>query len=1042
MSNIPFKIYNASAGSGKTYVLVKTYLTLLLQNPEKDIFKHVLAITFTNKAVNEMKERIIKNLKNITPPSNTNTSTELSDSLSEVLQITPEILQDRASKVLKRILHNYAFFDVITIDKFNHRLLRAFAYDLKLPMNFDVALDVELLLQEAVDNLIYTAGEDDAVTQILVDYAIEKTDDDKSWDIAYDLNKVAKLLLEENHNEHIEQLKNYSLSDFIQLKKLLQNAIQKQITILKKQARNVLDLITNNLLEPSDFSRETLPNHFKKIAAGDFNGLYNNLLEENLLQGKIYPKSTPEEKAVIIDRIIPQLIEHYQTMKKGVYQLKFLQNFYKNCVPLTLLNAIQNELDTIKADQNILLISEFNAILSNVIVNEPAPFIYERIGEKYRHYFIDEFQDTSEMQWKNLIPLIGNALEGEISSGERGSLLIVGDAKQAIYRWRGGKAEQFIDLYNCNNPFQTEKEVTSLPINYRSKDEIVQFNNSFFQHISQFLTNDNYKDLYLNKSTQKTNGNPGGYIHIDFIDPLIVSDKKEMLQQYVETVITHIQQLIDDGYQYSDICILTRKKKHGLIVADFLSKNQVPIISSESLLLKNSPKIDFLIQLILYSLQPENKETQMSLLHFIAMKKQIDDKDAFFKTFLDNLEQLFLDYSFRTALFMRLSLLDALEYTINCFELSDESDAYLQYFLDEVLDFSFKNHSSFTDFIAYWEKKKDTLSIVSPQETNAVQIMTIHKAKGLEFSVVIYPFADTYIYEEQDPKIWLPVEKEQWGIDNALFSKNKDFSFFNNSAKTLYEDAQSKLELDQINILYVALTRAVERLYIISKKDIKRNGEENTNTFSGLFINYLKVKALWNDEKLHYSIGKKLNKSTLTSRTHNTIIPFISNQSGESPFKIVTKSGSLWAASKEKTIEKGNVYHLLLSQIIYAEDVSVIIEKNVLNGTLATEDKITIASNLKNIVTHPELKVYFSANYTIHNEREIFTADGIILRPDRLVFDDKHNNVIIIDYKTGSHHISHEEQIQRYGSILKEIGFKVTAKILVYINESIHVQKL
>jgi len=471
LNNLPFKIFNASAGSGKTFTLVKEYLKIVLSTNSPESFKRVLAITFTNKAVNEMKERIIENLEAFSNPSIITNPNSIFLLIQEELNITKEILVQRASKTLKYILHNYAFFDVATIDKFNHRLLRIFAHDLKLPMNFEVALDTELLLDEAIDQLIFKAGSDEKLTQMLIDFALEKADDDKSWDIALDLKKVGLLLLNENHAKQLSQLKERSLEDFSKLNDVLRKEVKKQEDVLQKAAKEVLDLIGINELEFNDFTRGTLPKHFEKITSGNFDKLYENKLYENLKEGKVYTKSLSLDKATKIDALIPTLLQSYLSLKKGVYYLKFLQNFYKNNIPLSLLNAIQAELETIKTDQNLLLISEFNSIISNVIANEPAPFIYERLGEKYKHYFIDEFQDTSEMQWNNLIPLISNALDGETLTGKRGSLLIVGDAKQAIYRWRGGKAEQFISLYGDLNPFQIEKEdkiSKILPTNYRS----------------------------------------------------------------------------------------------------------------------------------------------------------------------------------------------------------------------------------------------------------------------------------------------------------------------------------------------------------------------------------------------------------------------------------------------------------------------------------------------------------------------------------------------------------------------------------------------
>ncbi|NAS31156.1 UvrD-helicase domain-containing protein [Flavobacteriaceae bacterium R38] len=1017
-------------------MLVKEYLKILLSTNSPDSFKRILAITFTNKAVNEMKERIIENLEAFSHPSMLEKPSPMFSSLKDELKLSGEILIDRSAKTLKYILHNYAFFDVSTIDKFNHRLLRTFAFDLKLPMNFEVALDTEFLLEEAIDQLIFKAGKDEKLTKILVDFALEKAEDDKSWDIAIDLKRVALLLLNENHSKELSQLKENSLEDFIKLNKNLRKNILDQEEVLRKTAKDVLALIEANSLDFNDFSRGTLPNHFKKIASGNFDKLYDNKLGENLKEGKVYTKSLSSGKAEKIDTLLPDLLKTYETLKKGVYHLKFLQNFYKNSVPLSLLNAIQNELETIKTDQNLLLISEFNGIISEVIANEPAPFIYERIGEKYRHYFIDEFQDTSEMQWNNLVPLIGNVLEGETLTGIRGSLLIVGDAKQAIYRWRGGKAEQFIDLYNAHNPFQVEKGVTVLPKNYRSFKEVILFNNDFFKHISGILKNDNYKDLFQNKSEQQINDKTGGYVQLNFIDK-----EEDENQRYCELVLEQINNLIEEGFSYRDICILTQKKKQGLIIAGFLLEHKIAVISSESLLLKNNSKINFLINLITYTLQPKNKEIRLDLLNYLSEKEEIEDKHDYFIKYLDEMEVLFSNYDFNQSVFGKLPFLNAIEYAIYCFQLQDTSDAYLQFFLDEVLDFSIKQNSGLGNFITYWEKKNHRLSVVAPEGNDAVQIMTIHKSKGLEFPVVIYPYAQTNIDREIDPKVWLPVDKNEFGIDSGLFSKNKEVTEYSDFGKKIYEDIEAKLELDQFNVLYVAFTRAIERLYVFSKKEIKTNGEENLRSFSGLLINYLKSKSLWDIEKKEYTFGVKTHKGVKQKNIQTEEIPFVANNTNQPFFKIITKSGTLWDTSQEKALQKGNLYHFLLSQIDYEDDLEGVLQDAIQNGTINYNDVGKIDEDLSKLIHHPNIRNYFSRDYRVYNELDIYTSNGELMRPDRLAID-VNNRVTIIDYKTGAYRESFKQQLDKYAVAIEEMGFTIESKLLVFINEIVEIKAI
>ncbi len=293
-------------------------------------------------------------------------------------------------------------------------------------------------------------------------------------------------------------------------------------------------------------------------------------------------------------------------------RFNFLQNAYRNLVPLTLLNAIQREIKNIQKEKDQLSISEFNTIISNEIKNQPAPFIYERLGEKYRHYFIDEFQDTSKMQWNNLIPLIGNALESEYEEGQTGSLFLVGDAKQAIYRWRGGEAEQFLELAtSLSNPFSIEGETRMLPKNFRSCDEIVRFNNAFFQSISSFLEEPKYRLFFEEGNRQETNHKEGGYVHLSFLND---SDNS----QYGHKTMHHITESLKRGFDYKDICILIRKKKHGVLLANYLMREHIPVVSSESLLLSSNAKVKFLVSLAKFTMQPNETELSYEVLQFLS----------------------------------------------------------------------------------------------------------------------------------------------------------------------------------------------------------------------------------------------------------------------------------------------------------------------------------------------------------------------------------------------------------------------------------------
>lgn len=1036
-----FTIYNASAGSGKTYTLVKSYLKIVLGSKNQDAFKRILAITFTNRAVAEMKSRIIEMLKAFSDVAILKKSDNamFADLCSE-LEMSPEGLHHKSKSVLDTIIHNYAAFDVSTIDGFTHRVIRTFAYDLKLPLNFEVELDQEALLNEAVDSLINRAGSAKQLTNVLVDFAIEKADDDKSWDVSLDFNKIAKLLVNENDIPYINKLKDKSLEDFKVLKELLKEKITDAETSIKTHAEAALTLIEESGLEHSDFSRGTLPNHFKKAANLEFYRLYDNKLEENISERKsIYNKTLDAALASTIDSILPEIEVLYKTVKANVFHLKFLKAFYKNITPLSVLNAINKELTFLKEDQNKMLISEFNTIISEEIKDQPTPFIYERIGEKFKHYFIDEFQDTSVKQWGNLVPLINSAL-----SSQGGSTMLVGDAKQAIYRWRGGKAEQFIDLFNSKErPFFIDQEVYNLETNYRSHEKIIEFNNGLFKFIAgTVFQNEDYAQLYRN-AHQNAHHEKGGYVELSFLNIDKDDDRDEV---FTSKVLDTINTCLENGCDFADITLLVRKKKEGVAIAKYLSENNIPILSSETLLVANAPEVTFITNVLRLLIQPENNEVKIEALQFLSDVFSIEDKHQFFYNNINlSLVQLFdglkqYDVYVNITDLIQLPLYDLVETIARCFNLLKNPNAYIQSYFDFVLDFYHKKGSDISSFLTYFEKKKDALSIVSPEGKNAVQVMTIHKSKGLEFNVVIFPYADLDLYKEIEPKEWFHLDESAYdGFPHTLLNFNSDMEYFGTQGSEVFNQHKSQQELDNINLLYVALTRAKAQLYIISKNDDNLKEDSKNKKYSGLLINYLKNQGNWDNNKNTYCFGDSNTEVFKTNTKSFTLEQqrFISNSKEDLNIKIVTKSGSLWDTHQQNAIEKGNIIHDIMAKIRTEDDIVTALNDAYTLSEITELQKDIIKGKVLEIVNHPQLKPYYTSNYTIYNERDIITSSGEILRPDRIVIRDEDHTATIIDYKTGEERKNHLVQLNNYAFTLQDMGYTIAKKVLVYINDEI-----
>lgn len=1033
MQGPSFQIYNASAGSGKTYALAKAYLHIVLRHPGS--FKRILAITFTNKAVNEMKGRIIDSLSLFASCEPKEMQDPLFLELAQQLGIGPEELKQRSQKRLKELLHNYAFFDVSTIDKFTHRLIRTFAKDLKLPQNFEVVLDNDLLLDEAINRVIAKAGQDKALSEVLIDFALEKIEDDRSWDIAYDLHKMGQHLFVEDNVPHLATLGQKPVSEFLALQAHLRKRLFSLEEEVKNNASKSLALLYGNQLEQGDFTGGYYPKFLESILADSSHLDFTAKWKSEFGSKPLYNKTTPEATKAMIDSLMPQLEEQFGQIKEAIGQQAYDKNVLKNVVPLALLHTIQNELKAVEDEKDQLSISKFNTIIANEIKNQPAPFIYERLGEKYRHYFIDEFQDTSKLQWENLVPLIAHALESQDLEGKQGSLFLVGDAKQAIYRWRGGKAEQFLHLATeRSKPFSIRGKTTILPKNYRSHEEVVHFNNTFFQYTSSFLNNEAYASFFKEGNQQEPNHRKGGLVELTFLE-------EDTAEAYGAKTIQIIENALKAGYAYGDICILTRKKKHGAALADQLLERDIPVISPDALLLSQSPKVVFLVQLARYVLHPD-KEIAFDLLSYLYRDGHDGKHDLIFKG-LGNMHSLLLgSYGFSIQRFQQENLYDAFEYAIAAFDLVPFSDAHVTGFMDFVLEFSLKEGTDIQSFLRYWDKKGRSKNVSSPEHVNAVNVMTIHKSKGLEFPIVIFPYANTHMKEEMDPTLWIAVDEHDFqGFSEVMVNKKKEVRHYSAAAAAVYDEEEDKLQLDAMNLLYVALTRAIKALYIVTLNDTNNKGEYKTDHYSGLFAHYLQHTGRWKADTLVYPFGQLPQGEGGTSRSKTTsAIPYIYTDKNRASLRIVTKAGMLWDSGSDIAIRKGNIIHNILSNVHTHQDVSVALQKAIHKGLFPEKELAQMRHKVLAITEHPQLKSLFNSGNEVWNEREILMAHGPNLRPDRVVL---HNGKIyIMDYKTGQRNQAHAEQVLSYANAYAQMGHAIAQKIIVYIREQINVEIL
>ena len=562
----------------------------------------------------------------------------------------------------------------------------------------------------------------------------------------------------------------------------------------------------------------------------------------------------------------------------------------------------------------------------------------------------------------------------------------------------------------------------------------------------QVFTDDDYKSLYEN-AYQNSTINEAGYVKFSFLDIEKEDDRNEL---FSKQTLNTINDCLENDFDLADICVLVRKKKEGVAVANYLSQHNIPIVSSETLLLQNAPEVNFINHVLALLIQPKNNEIKIALLNYLATLFNVEDKHEFFTNHINlELPQLFKSFEefnikISSTDLLQLPLYDLAETIVRSFNLVKTSNAYIQFYLDVVLDFSQKKGSDISGFLNYFDKKKESLSIVSPKGQNAVQIMTIHKSKGLEFPVVIFPFADLDIYRELEPKEWFALNKEKHnGFSHTLLNYNKDFEHYGDEGLRIFNKHKSEQELDNINLLYVTLTRAVEQLHIISTKDISSKGEVNIKKYSGLFIEYLKSINEWEDSKLTYSFGnvKRTVEKKPTEKETQIQQQFISTAKEAHSIKVVTKSGLLWDTAQKEAIEKGNLVHNIMSKINTTDDIDSAINDFTNTSSINKEQATILKTIVNEIVNHSKLRDYYTLNYTIYNERDIITTEGIVLRPDRVVIN-PNSEAVIIDYKTGLEDKKHAQQLQSYQDVLEQMNLKVVKKILVYINDDIQIKEI
>lgn len=1038
--NAPTTFYSASAGSGKTFTLARDYLTRLFESATHHAYRSILAVTFTNKAVAEMKERVMEYLFEFTKEEIPESIIAVAMHIKEKTGLDDAAFRLKAQNIHNRLLHDYSAFDIVTIDAFNHRILRTFSRDLKLPDGFEVELDVSNLIAKAVHKVIARAGEDKELTDLLISFSLFKINEGKSWDIEYDLMKVGELIAQENHFEHLERLKSKTPKDFKSLQKALQKDIEELQDNLSTAATHLLEKAASLNLSITDFKRgKTGPfSLVVKTAQGDLSVKPNAGSVKGLLTSDLYTAKVDNATKAAIEEMEGDLSAFAKAYQENWGMLSFKQDVIKNLVPLSVLNEIYQEIENIKNEEKIVPIYEFNGLLAREVKNQPAPFIYERLGERYKHFFIDEFQDTSTMQWENMEPLVSNALQQETTSGNRGSLMLVGDAKQSIYRWRGGDLDQFLKLLNVPQLFMLEKKQESLGFNWRSYDNIINFNNSYFEFYSDYLENGAYQELYQKHLKQENRKKPGGYIQIDFLDKANFQDDED-----AGIYPTHVHDLVlqaqGNGFSPGEICILVRTNKQGNEIANYLISQQISVVSGDSLLVQHSLKVQVLASLMKLLNNPEQQELKFDFL--LAHARFSAEENV--AVFVEKHKDLSLDDVMKeicgeevdgVSAFAKASLFQSAELLFHKLGLSQHPDTRLQTFLNLIHEFEMGKDASLSAFLEYWEVKRSSLSVPAMHDKDAVQIMTIHKSKGLEFPVVIAPHVDNPLMDTKRDQAWVSVSDQEFhGFNEVLIPVKQDLALYPDPLPEVYDIHAQKSQMDHINLLYVAFTRCREQLYIACKEKPEPKNGSSTPSQSQLLKRFVMAQDFKSDSTegyVRFSTGSEERKSFSKEEQAAQVITDQIRSNESKQIEVSTKKGMLWATGRDTSIASGNRLHYYLSLVKYADDIPAVFDIIEKESDLNSDEKQSFTDKVTGLVTHKKTRAFFNSNADVFTEKALLLNDGSKQIIDRLHLD--HGKITIIDFKTGEQREEHVYQVQRYQKTLEEIGYNEFKTYLIY----------
>jgi ATP-dependent helicase/nuclease subunit A len=1048
-----FTIYRSSAGSGKTRTLAKEYLTLALRY-RSEYFKHILAVTFTNKATQEMKDRILAYLNDFA----NGTRNELAAELKQELALDESAFREHAREVLSAILHGYSQFSISTIDAFFQKVIRSFTREAGLAGDYRLEVEQDAVLEEVIDNLIDELGSNDQLTRWVVEFAKENLENDRAWDVRESLIEFANEIFKEDYkNIEDEVIRETQRKDFFKdLLKDLRHLKFEFTGFVKAKAQEAVREIQLSGFREEDFKYANggVYNFFRKVASitrvKDFDEDAKGKRPDTDYQDSInWPAKDSIHRAAIIalanGKLIALMNEILDYRSKNYGAALSAEVALNNFYAFGLIADISRKLKEFKDENNLMLLADAPKFLNGVIRDSDTPFIYEKVGSFYKNYLIDEFQDTSGLQWKNFFPLLVNSLDQGYKS------LVVGDVKQAIYRWRGGDLQLLQD--QVEQHIGSERvDIKGLNSNYRSSSSIVSFNNELFSTAALLVTEKTsqpisaavYEDVSQHVFRQQE-----GFVQVQF---LLESKEEKWQETALESVPAYLEKLQGLGVPLKDIAILVRRKEEGQQIVRYLleyknSEKANPlyrydVVSNESLRVDGAASVRLILGAMRYLFNPDDDIARGQLAyeyyHLHALDRTLTEvfavtNQVVFDTMLPPA------FAKQKAALKKLPLFELTESIIQLFDLRGQQGefAYLQAFQDAVLNFYSRERNDLSAFLEWWEENKHKTAIQVSGDVDAVQIFTIHKSKGLQFRYVIIPFCSWNLDHEvgKFPNLWVKSDKppfQRAGYLPVRYSSALEETVFSE----YYREEHTRSHLDNLNLLYVALTRAEHGLMVIAPFS-KTSSVKSSAQLLYLGIQQNKnLVAGWDDAAKIFNAGSWVPQEVSERKENAEPVQLSVYPSYPWSDKLVIRQSAKEFFEgddhpQREKIKYGIYLHAILSRIRYTEEIPDTLDGLLQEGMITAVEQDSLRTQLDELLQNREVAGWFSKEWEVHTEVPILLPDGAENRVDRLLLNGR--KAVIVDFKTGEPDKHDQKQVLEYIDVLRKMNFIEVEGYLLYV---------